>query len=364
MKRGTPPPQNARVLVIDDEEVNIRVLQRILASAGYRDVCASTDSSRAVGLFNEFGPDLVLLDLHMPMRDGFAVLEELGPAINGGSYLPVLMLTGDATAEARRRALALGAKDFVLKPFDAHEILLRINNLLETRFLYRALENHNAELEVRIAARTWQLEKSQIEILERLAGAGEYRDGETGLHTQRVGRLAGRLTTALGMDERFVKLVQQAAPLHDIGKIGVPDIVLHKPGTLSVDEFEVMKSHTRIGAGILAGGESDVLVTAERIALHHHERVDGSGYPDGLGGEEIPIEARLVAVADVFDALTHDRPYRAAWPLDMVLAHLERNAGSHFDARVVRALLRSRCYVEPRKLSAMRTPPRAIHSVA
>lgn len=349
MKAPTPPQTDARILVVDDEEINVRVLQRILVGAGYRDVCSTTDSGRALSLYRQFSPDLVLLDLHMPVRDGFDVLEELSPHINSETYVPVLMLTGDASPDARRRALLLGARDFVLKPFDAQEILLRIHNLLETRFLYRVLEKQNADLEVRIAARTWQLEKSQIEILDRLAGAGEFRDGETGLHTARVGKLASRLGMALGMDENFVKLVERAAPLHDIGKIGVPDNVLLKAGALSVEEFGLMKVHTTIGASILAGGESDVLVTAERIALRHHERMDGSGYPGGIAGDEIPIEARLVAVADVFDALTHDRPYRAAWPLDVVLRYLEKNAGSHFDSAIVRALLSSRCYVEARK---------------
>jgi putative two-component system response regulator len=339
-----PRTANARILVVDDQEPNVRLLQRILSHAGYRNVRATTDGGDVAGLFVEFHPDLILLDLHMPGHDGFQILRELAPVINGGGYLPVLMLTGDDTPESKRGALSLGAKDFLAKPFDATEVLLRIRNLLETRFLYQSMEKQNSLLEIKVGERTSELQESQIEILERLARTAEIRDNDTGRHTKRVGDLSGRLACALDMDSRIVDLIRRAAPLHDLGKIGIPDSILLKPGNLSMEEMAVMRRHTIIGAEILSGGHSELVTIAERIALGHHERWNGGGYPHERAGEEIPIEARIVAVADCFDALTHSRPYRAAWSVDATLAEIERGSGTHFDPLIVAALLRSQCY--------------------
>jgi putative two-component system response regulator len=335
---------DARILVVDDQEPNVRLLQRILARAGYRNVRATTNGRDVAGLFVEFHPDLMLLDLHMPGHDGFQILRELSPVINGGGYLPVLMLTGDVTPDAKRGALSLGAKDFLGKPFDATEVLLRIRNLLETRFLYQSMEKQNSLLEIKVSERTSELQESQIEILERLARTAEIRDNDTGRHTKRVGELSARLACALDLDPRIVDLIRRAAPLHDLGKIGIPDSILLKPSNLSLEEMAVMRRHTIIGAEILSGGHSELVTIAERIALGHHERWNGGGYPHGRIGEEIPIEARIVAVADCFDALTHSRPYRPAWPVEATLAEIERGSGSHFDPLIVAALLRSQCY--------------------
>jgi putative two-component system response regulator len=334
----------ARILVVDDQQPNLRLLERILERAGYRNVRVTSEGRDVAGVFAEFRPDLMLLDLHMPDHDGFAILRELAPVISGGSYVPVLMLTGDATPDAKRGALSLGAKDFLAKPFDATEVLLRIRNLLETRFLYRSLEKQNSMLEIKVDARTSELLESQIEILERLARTAEIRDNDTGRHTKRVGDLSARLACALGLDSHLVDLIRRAAPLHDLGKIGIPDSILLKPGNLTPEEMAVMRRHTIIGAEILSGGHSELVTVAERIALGHHERWNGTGYPHGRAGEDIPIEARIVAVADCFDALTHSRPYRAAWPVDAVLEELFRGSGTHFDPLVVAALLRSQCY--------------------
>jgi putative two-component system response regulator len=300
----------ARILIVDDEQANVGVLSQILSRVGYTNLQTTTDPRLVLRLYQEFQPDLILLDLHMPDLDGFAVLEQLTPLIPQGTYLPVLTLTGDARPETRQRALAMGAKDFLTKPFDLTEVLLRIRNLLETRFLHLELQDQNQLLEGKVAERTDDLEMAQIEILDRLAGAAEFRDDDTGQHTRRVAVLAAVLGRRLGSDDTLVDLIRRAAPLHDLGKIGIPDGVLLKPGKLTEHEFELMKTHTTIGARILSGGKSSLIRMAEEIAWSHHERWDGTGYPRGLAGEAIPLAARLVSVADVFDALTrYTRPY-------------------------------------------------------
>jgi putative two-component system response regulator len=335
--------ERAHVLIVDDEIGYVTLLRRMLSRAGFTDVRSTTDPRGVGALVAAEEPDIILLDLHMPERDGFQVLEALASRTGGdrlaSGRMPVLVLTGDATAASKRRALALGATDFVAKPFDAPEVVLRIRNLLETRLLHRALREQNVALEAIVQARTHELEKAQTEVLERLAIAGEFRDDDTGEHTRRVGEGAARLGRILRLPQPMVELVRRAAPLHDVGKIGIPDSVLLKPGRLTPDELTVMRTHTTLGAAMLAGGRTPLVQMAERIARSHHERWDGGGYPDQLAGGAIPVEARLVAVADVYDALTSDRPYRAAWERDRVIAHIRMGAGSHFDPDIVAAFL-------------------------
>src|SRR5690606_24618471 len=336
---GPIPALDARILVVEDEEQNLRALARILSAGGYGSVRAISDSRRALEEFRAFQPDLILLDLHMPLLDGFDVLALLRPEIPPTSYLPVIMLTGDSRAEIRQRALSAGVGDFLLKPFDVVEVLLRIANQLKIRSLQLPLATQNRDLEHLVLARTRELEDAQVEVLERLASAGEYRDDDTGRHVQRVAALSEALARARGLGEMRASLIRRAAPLHDIGKIGIPDEILLKPGRLTEAEFAVMRNHTTIGARILHGGRSDLMRLAERIAHSHHERWDGAGYPTGLAGDAIPIEARLVAIADFFDALTHDRPYRPAWPLNRVLAEIALTRGRHFDPAVADTFL-------------------------
>lgn len=330
--------RDARILIVDDHDANVEALKRILRRAGFAFLNSATDPRTGVTLAQTWQPDLMLLDLHMPGLDGFGVLDAIRPQLNAG-YLPVLMLTADSSDETKQRALAGGAKDFLTKPFDPTEVLLRIANLLETRFLYCTIREHNEFLEKRVAERTRELEEAQMEILQRLAAAAEFRDDDTGQHTQRVGRLAGLLAGTLGLPEDRVDIIRRAAPLHDVGKIGVPDAILLKPGRLTRNERRVMQSHTTIGATMLAGGRSPLVRTAELIACCHHERWDGRGYPNGLCGEQIAIEARIVAVVDFLDALTHDRPYRKAWSLERTLDAIAAERGRHFDPAAVDALL-------------------------
>jgi putative two-component system response regulator len=328
----SPPPfADARILVIDDEPSIVKVVTAILNRAGYPHVHGLTDGLLAETTMRKVQPDLILVDLRMPNRDGLQVLDALIAEVPRSTYLPIVMLTGDDRPEIRAQALARGARDFLHKPFDRTEVLLRIQNLLETRGLHRRLEGQNRALEERVRERTKELEAAQLEVLQRLAGAGEYRDDDTGLHTARVAATAGSLAVAAGMDPRDVDLLVRAAPLHDVGKIGIPDSVLLKPGKLTADEMGIMRRHTIIGARILEGSRAPLMQLAESIALRHHEKWDGTGYPDGLAGERIPLPARIVAVADVFDALSHARPYRPAWTIDATLAEIERLRGIHFD---------------------------------
>lgn len=330
-----------RILIADDEPENVSVLSRMLSKHGYSQIASTTESREVVGMFAQVKPDIVLLDLHMPGLDGVAIIEALTALTAPGEYLPILVLTGDTSADAKRRTLAAGAKDFLSKPFDVSEALLRIRNLLETRQLHVELTNTNAQLEETVKARTRQLEASQIEVLERLAAAVEFRDDDTGQHTRRVGHIAAELARARGLPPSEVALIRRAAPLHDVGKVGVPDAILLKPGRLTPEERAIMQQHTETGAHILAHGRSPLLRMAEEIALSHHERWDGSGYPHGLAGEAIPLAARLTSVADIFDALSHDRPYRAAWTMDEVLTEIARESGRGLDPKIVHVCLRS-----------------------
>jgi putative two-component system response regulator len=327
----------ARILIVDDEIANIQVLRRLLERAGFTRIATTCDPRDARTLYVEFRPDLILLDLHMPNMDGLAVMQELNQ-IAEATYLPILILTGDVSPEARRDALSRGAKDFLHKPFSPDEVLLRINTLLDTRFLYLQIQSQNQMLDAKVRERTRELEAAQIEIIERLAKAAEFRDDNTGQHTERVAQMAALIARQIGLPDAQVSLIRRAAPLHDVGKIGVPDSILLKLGKLTGAEFEVVKTHTTIGARILSGSRFPILRLAEEIAFSHHERWDGNGYA-GIRRESIPLPGRIVAVADVFDALTQQRPYKAAWPVTEAIAEIERQRARHFDPALVDAFL-------------------------
>ncbi len=330
--------RNARILIVDDEEANVEVLGRILSQAGFMRLESTTDSREAAALYVQHRPDLILLDLHMPHLDGLDVMDQLNE-IAEASYLPILILSADLLPEARREALSRGAKDFVSKPFQKDELLLRIRTLLETRFLYIQIQSQNQLLEAKVRERTRALEEAQIEIVERLAVAAEFRDDNTGQHTRRVGQMSALLAKQLGLPDVQVTLIRRAAALHDVGKIGVPDTILMKIGKLTTDEFELVKLHTTIGARILSGGKFPLLRLAEEIAFTHHERWDGEGYAR-IRGTDIALAGRIVAVADVFDALTQQRPYKPAWPVGDAIAEIERQRGRQFDPDVVEAFMR------------------------
>lgn len=332
-----PAVKSARVLIVDDEPSNVRFLERLLEVSDIPDVVSTTDSSDVVDLCVEREPDLIVLDLNMPAPDGFEVMGMLSPWIHGSPRLPVLVATADVSPETKRRALSAGASDFLTKPLDPSEVVTRIENLLAVRLLHAELRRQNKALEERVGERTSELEQANVELLEPLAFAAEYRDEDPHEHTLRVGRTSALLARQLELPDHVVAVMDRAARLHDVGKIGLSDSVLLNTGRYTPEDFELMKTHVVIGAEILKRGRSLLLRTAADIARTHHERWDGSGYLEGLHGEEIPVAARIVAVADTFDALTRRRPYRDAMPLPDAVAEIRGLAGRDFDPRVVGA---------------------------
>jgi cyclic di-GMP phosphodiesterase len=342
--------QSSRILIIDDRPENVLLLERMLAEAGYRYLRSITDSRQALAVFTDFNPDLVALDLRMPFVDGFALLKQLRSRIPEDTFVPFLVLTADSARKSKHEALSLGAKDFLTKPLDRAETLLRIYNLLETRWLHAQLRAHNETLEEKVLERTRQLEEAQLEILERLALAAEYRDDCTGRHTRRVGELAALLASSIGLLPDHVELIRRAAPLHDIGKIGIPDGILLKPSKLTPAEYVHIKAHTDIGRIILSGSKFPILRTAERIALYHHERWDGGGYYH-LKANAIPIEARIVSVVDVFDVITHERPYKAAASIDEAIQLIKEEREKQFDPALADAFCELQCQPEILRLS-------------
>ena len=343
----------ARIMIVDDIALNIKVAQAHLATAGYTDFVSLTDANNAVATIRRDKPDVLLLDLMMPETSGIDILQEISADAECGR-LPVLVLTGSDSQDLRRQALQLGAFDFLAKPVDADELIVRVGNALK-------LKSHHDNLELAVQLRTAQLEQSRAEIIRCLAKAAEYRDNETGRHVIRVASYATSIAQELELPEETIQLLGQAAMLHDVGKIGIPDAILLKPGKLTPEEYEVIQkhcsmgkriceklstheidvytSHASLGAAILEECTSEVMHMASRIALTHHEWWDGSGYPLGLAGNSIPIEGRITSVADVFDALSSKRPYKAAFPLAKCLEIMEEGRGTQFDSDVLDAFL-------------------------
>jgi putative two-component system response regulator len=329
-----PDVQNGRILVVDDQESQLLLMRKLLKATGYGSVMTTNDPSEAAALYGEFRPDLVILDLHMAPIDGFSVLKQL-KELEAESYVPVLMMTASDDPEVLGRAYDAGARDFLRKPFDRVEALARIRGMLEIRLLHNHVREENRRLEEQVRARTKELRETRLEVIHRLGRAAEYRDNETGMHIIRMSVSAACLARAAGMSSQECELLLNASPMHDIGKIGIPDRVLLKPGPLDDSEWAIMRTHPKIGAELLGGSPSELMQMAEEIALCHHEKWDGTGYPRGLRGEEIPLTARVCAVCDVFDALLSKRPYKEKWTVAEALAEIERRKGSHLDPRLV-----------------------------
>ncbi|MES9901193.1 MAG: two-component system response regulator [Sedimenticola sp.] len=314
------------VLVVDDTPENIDVLRGVLKDE-YK-VKAAVSGERALKIANgENKPDIILLDIMMPEMDGYEVCQRLKSDITT-RQIPIIFITAKNDIESERRGLELGAVDFLGKPISPPIVKARVHTHL-------ALYDQSRTLENRVRERTAELDASRLQIIRRLCRAAEYKDNETGLHVIRMSHYARLIAEGLNLPTETVNTIYSAAPMHDVGKIGIPDRILLKPGKLDTEEWQKMMQHTTYGAEIIGEHDSALLIMSRTIALCHHEKWNGTGYPNGLAGEDIPLEARIVAIADVFDALTSERPYKKAWPVEKAVAVIQEDAGSHFDPHLV-----------------------------
>ncbi|MCH1931812.1 two-component system response regulator [Shewanella sp. A25] len=314
------------VLIVDDRSENIDILRAVLQPQ-YR-VQAAINGQSALKIAAKIpSPDLILLDVMMPEMDGFEVINALKQNPKTAN-IPVIFVTASGDIADEQRGFELGAIDYIPKPISPPIVLARVRTHL-------ALYDQNRELEEKVRERTQNLTETRLEIIKRLGRAAEFRDNETGMHVIRMSHYSSILAQALGMPKEWCQRLEEAAPMHDIGKIGIPDRILLKPGKLDSEEWEMMKRHTIYGAEILGNHSSELLEMAKLIAVSHHEKWDGSGYPYGLKGQDIPLEARIVALADVFDALTTERPYKEAWTVEQALDYITEQSGKHFDPDLV-----------------------------
>ncbi|MGE0759320.1 MAG: HD domain-containing phosphohydrolase, partial [Pirellulaceae bacterium] len=325
------PSSPATVLVVDDESPIRMLLCRWLGTAGYRCIQAESPSAAWSQLTSE-PIDLVLCDLRMPGKSGLEMLREISDTY---PHVAVIILTGQADTRLAIDALTHGASAYLIKPIESAELLLQIERALERRRLLFERERHMQRLEEKVRQQTRALRIAHEETIHCLISASMWRDEETGAHIRRVGLCGAIMAEAIGWSTTAVEYLRLAAPMHDVGKIGIPDAILRKPGTLTPEEFAIMKTHTAIGARMLAGSPSPMLQMAEEIARCHHERWDGRGYPNNLYGTAIPESARIVSIVDVFDALTHDRVYRPAIPMEKALAMMDGERGRHFEPRLL-----------------------------
>lgn len=322
--------EHARILVVDDEPYIREILSRWLTEEGYR-CTQAPNAGAALEALRGDAYELLISDIRMPEMSGLDLLIKVREEFDD---LAVIMVTAVDDRETAIRTLELGAFGYVIKPFDQNEVLISVANVVERRRLALVSRNYQHQLEEEVRDRTADIRVREEEISLRLVSAAEYRDEETGAHIRRMGQYAEVLASALGWSSDRVDEIRLAAPMHDIGKIGIPDSILLKPGKLTDDEFDTIKRHTTIGAGILTGSGIPLLQMAEEIAISHHEKWDGSGYPRGVTASEIPEAGRIVAVADVYDALVHDRVYRPAMPEEKALGIMREGRGQHFDETV------------------------------
>lgn len=326
-----------QVLIVDDAEINLILFAALIQRMGNCEPVKFADAHQGLAWAQSHDVDLVIVDYMMPELHGIDFIHQLR-ATQGKEDVPVLMITANDQKQIRYRALDAGATDFLTKPVDKIEFMARANNMLQLGASRKALANRAAWLAEEVRKATFEIVQRERETVVRLSKAAEYRDPETGAHILRMAHYSELIAKGLGLTLAEQDLLLQAAPMHDIGKVGIADHILLKPGRLTPDEFEIMKQHAIFGYEILKGSSSRVLQAGADIARAHHEKFDGSGYPNGLAGDAIPIFSRIVAVADVFDALTSERPYKKAWALDRAADHIKASAGTHFDPECVNTL--------------------------
>ena len=333
-----------KILVVDDDNRNLRLMEAMLIPLGY-DTVLARDGIEALDKVREIPPDVILLDIMMPKMDGFEVVRQLKED-DATKIIPIVMVTALEEVKDRVKALQAGADDFLSKPVDETELEARVGSLVKVKAYNDHMLNYQKELEAEVAKQTEQLRRAfekiklaSIDTIHRLSRAAEYKDKDTGAHLQRMSHYAVTIAREVGMDRETVETILYAAPMHDVGKIGIPDQILLKPGKLDPEEWEIIKQHSILGAQILVGSDAESLKLAEVIALTHHEKWDGSGYPKNLKGSDIPLLGRITAIADVFDALTSKRPYKEPFSLEKAFSIIKEGRGSHFDPQVVDAFL-------------------------
>ncbi len=329
--------KKSKLLLAGAQDYGMISLEQELKQAGFVYVRTVVDARETIQLLNSYQPDILFLNGQTTKDETEQTLRNIRERAGNKIFLPIVIIADNMASDEKYKLLNAGANEFISMPFDQVEVFLRIINLLRTRRLQYSLQQYDAQLEEKVLQRTEELQHAKFEILDLLGRAAEYRDDMTGQHTQRVGWLSGKIAAYMNLPEHQVEMIRMAAPLHDIGKIGIPDAVLLKPGRFEEAEFEVMKTHTVIGHRILEGTSFSVLQLAGIIAKYHHEKWDGTGYPEGLKGEQIPLPARIVALADFYDALTHERPYKRAWTPLETLEEVQRQRGKHFDPLVTDA---------------------------
>lgn len=330
------------ILIVDDLPQNIELLEAYLAPNGY-EILTASGGAEALEKLASHSVDLILLDVMMPGMDGFEVARRVRQN-DTMRLLPIILVTALHETEDRVKGIEVGCDDFISKPVDKSEIVARVRSLLKVKAYNDLLANYKKELETEVAEKTKeiahtlkQLKEASLETIHRLSLAAEYKDEDTGSHIIRMSHYCAAIAHKMGMDEHTVGTILYAAPMHDIGKIGIPDKVLLKPAKLDAPEWEIMKQHALIGAEILKDSDAEFIKMGEIIARSHHEKFDGSGYPGGLKGTQIPIAGRIAAVADVFDALVSKRPYKEAFSVEKSLSIIKEGRGGHFDPEVVDA---------------------------
>jgi response regulator RpfG family c-di-GMP phosphodiesterase len=332
------------IVTVDDNATNLAVYSQIIAGIPGTVGRTFSSSSEALAWCATTEPDLLVLDYRMPPPDGLTFIRKYRE-MRPDAETPIVMITVEQDRAVRHRALELGASDFLTKPADPVEFQARIRNLLALRESRKALSDRALTLADEVAKATQEIADREEDTINRLMRAAEFRDNETGMHIVRMGHYAALVGASMGLDEEEQRILLLATPMHDIGKVSTPDRILLKAGPLTEEEWVIMREHATAGFNLLRGSNSLVLQTAAEIALRHHEWWDGSGYPDGLRGEEIPFSARIAAVCDVFDALVSDRPYKRAWRVEDAFAEIERGIGVHFDPVIARAFLADRTTV-------------------